>query len=1204
MKKNFLLILLISAICNFTSSLYSQTSIPGGNVKGTWTLAGSPYNVQGAIQIVNGDSLIIQPGVTVSFQGTYKLLVLGKLKAIGTVADTIIFTAANITNGWRGIRFENTPTTNDSSIIKYCKLTYGKATGTSPDDKGGAFYIDSFSKIRISNSRISNCLANSSGGGICCISSSPLISNNTINTNTATAPSGDGGGIFTQYGNPIISNNNINSNTASGGSTTAGGIAISSGNAIISSNNINNNTGAGIGTGGSPIINNNTINNNTRSGIYCSGGSPVISNNTINNNTAPSGGGGINISNSGNCTISDNIINNNTASYGGGIKWQGSGTIKNNKITNNSATAAAGYGGGIYVVSSNPSNIFNNIISNNSATGINGGAGGIYCNTGSSNQLSLTNNTVSNNYASGTSGKGGALYFDAGSDPDFRNCIFYGNTAPIGSTVFINDEASDPNFYYSDVQGGTGAFALNGNFYTGAYSNNIDVNPLFVAPSGGAGTGFNGLTADWSLQNISPCIDTGDPNNSIGYYPATDKAGNPRVVVCDIDMGAYEYQSGLPFLVNMTQQNILCNGSFGNATANVSNGSPPYTYSWNNGQTAATSTGLLTGFYFVTVNDANGCSRSGTVTITAPAALTANMTYTATACNTNNGIAKVTAGGGNTPYTYLWSNGQTTSVATGLGTGTYTATVTEANGCTKTGTITVTLKSPPSVSFTTTPTGCTINTGSATANPSGGAAPYTFLWNDGQTTQTATGYGVGGHTVTVTDANGCSASSVANVTYNIAIAASFTKTNVLCFGGNTGSATVTVSNGTPPFNYSWSNGQTSQTATGLVAATYTVTSTDGQGCVLTSTTTITQPLILSANITSSSASCGMNDGSATASPLGGTFPYTYQWSTGQTAQTSTGMKDDLYSVLVTDANGCTFYNIATVGINPPPAVPICVVTVDSTSSKNVLVWDKPLNAGIDSFKVYRQISSIFTPIASIPYSALSTFTDSTTGVNPNITSYRYQLSVVDTCGNESAPSLLHRTIHLSVSPASPCGNNLFWNDYMGFPVFEYKILRDTTGNYNWQVLDSVSIGTNAWTDTSCSLPANTFYVIEVEVPAGGCTPSLKNPNPMATTVKGSKSNSDNKFTSGVNEYESRVKINISPNPSSGLFTIQSSSKISEIEIMNVLGEKVFAPALKGAGSISLQSEGLTIYLRDQPKGVYFYKVQGENGTGTGKIIIE
>jgi hypothetical protein len=128
--KNILLAMVAAATFNFqflTSNLIASTIVPAGNVSGTWTLAGSPYNVQGSIQILDGTTLTIQPGVTVNFQGMYKLNVQGRLLAIGTLSDTINFTAANTTNGWRGIRFDNTPTTNDTSKIVYCKLQYGKA---------------------------------------------------------------------------------------------------------------------------------------------------------------------------------------------------------------------------------------------------------------------------------------------------------------------------------------------------------------------------------------------------------------------------------------------------------------------------------------------------------------------------------------------------------------------------------------------------------------------------------------------------------------------------------------------------------------------------------------------------------------------------------------------------------------------------------------------------------------------------------------------------------------------------------------------------------------------------------------------------------------------------------------------------------------------------------------------------------------------
>lgn len=524
---------------------FSQTSIPGGTVNGMWSLTGSPYNVQGSIQIANGDSLVIQPGVTVNFQGSYKLLVLGKLKAKGTITDSITFTASNTSVGWRGIRFSNTSTSNDSSRIIFCKLQYGKATGSTPDDNGGALYLNSFSKVIISHSRINACSANTKAGGIYLNASNPIITYNTISYNTVSG-SHDGGGIAIFASSPIISNNLICNNFSSDG----GGIYIESGTPVISSNTISNNTsssGGGINIfDGNPTIYNNTISNNTSSngaGInvmgVLMGGSPTISYNNIYGNVAQNTGGGI--ATYANIIISNNTIYNNTAaSSGGGIVcYTSNATIKNNFICNNFVNPTTWHyqgGGGIWCVNSSSStNISNNVISNNNATN----GAGLLCYNASP---TFINNTIVNNSATNS---GGGLSCSE-SNPIFTNCIFYGNSAATsGNNVSINDEPSDPSFYYSDIEGGTSLFEVNNNFYTGTYLNNINLDPKFVSPSGGSGNGFNGLSANWSLQIISPCINAGNPT---GTYPSVDIAGNPRIGGAFIDMGAYEYAS--PTFIN------------------------------------------------------------------------------------------------------------------------------------------------------------------------------------------------------------------------------------------------------------------------------------------------------------------------------------------------------------------------------------------------------------------------------------------------------------------------------------------------------------------------------------------------------------------------------------------------------------------------------------------------------------------------------
>jgi predicted outer membrane repeat protein len=591
---SFFLVLLL-VVCE----IQSQTAVPGGNVSGTWTLAGSPYQVQGSVQILNGSTLTIQPGVTVEFQGTYKMIVSGCLLAIGTITDTIIFTATNTTNGWRGIDFPTTATTNDTTKISYCKIEYGIATGTTPDNMGGALYFNTFSKAIVSHSRIVNNSAISLGGAIYCYLSSPIFENNTITNNSVT--SGDGGAAFIGgQCSPRFSNNIVSYNTSS-----------SDGGAFSIANNYC-----------TPTIDNNTITYNTGSwggGIHVTASNcdPIISNNNISYNTATSVGGGIvcyfGVGN--NCIISNNVISNNVGNSSGGGIWCNNSskpTISYNKICNNSLSSASGTGGGISCTVGSHAKLNNNTIVNNSAFS----GGGIYT---SNCTLSVVNVTIANNSAT----NGGGMYCTSNSDGTLRNTILWGNTASgSGNQVYAFDDNSDPNFYFCDVEGSDVAFALNGGFFTGTYTSCLNFNPLFVSPSSGTGTSFNGLSSDWSLQATSPCIDAGD--NTYSPYPATDLAGNPRVTVCRIDQGAYEYQNGIPFAVTQTHNDVTCfNACNGSATVNPSGGSGPYNYSWlPGGQTSQTVSNLCNGTYTVQVGETGGCSTTVNITITQPSSAT------------------------------------------------------------------------------------------------------------------------------------------------------------------------------------------------------------------------------------------------------------------------------------------------------------------------------------------------------------------------------------------------------------------------------------------------------------------------------------------------------------------------------------------------------------------------------------------------------
>ena len=386
--------------------------------------------------------------------------------------------------------------------------------------------------------------------------------------------------------------------------------------------------------------------------------------------------------------------------------------------------------------------------------------------------------------------------------------------------------------------------------------------------------------------------------------------------------------------------NELCNGgNSGTATVTAGGGTPNYTYAWAPaGGTNATGTGLTAGTYTVTVTDANGCTQTATVTITQPPLLTATISAnTNVLCNGGaTGSATVTAGGGTPNYTYAWTPaGGTNANATGLTAGTYTATITDASGCTATATVTITEPAALTANITaSTNISCFGGTnGTATVTAGGGTIPYTYAWTpSGGTNATGTGMAAGNYSVTVTDNNGCSVTATVTITQPTALTVSISgQTNVSCFGGNNGTAISVAGGGTLNYTYAWTPaGGTNATGTGLGAGSYTITVTDANGCTATNDVTITQPNALSVTTTiTANVSCnGGNNGSATANVTGGTGPYVYAWTpSGGTNATGTGMIAGVYTITVTDANGCTA--TSTAAITQPTALSASIGAVNN-----------------------------------------------------------------------------------------------------------------------------------------------------------------------------------------------------------------------------------------------------------------------------------
>ncbi len=319
-----------------------------------------------------------------------------------------------------------------------------------------------------------------------------------------------------------------------------------------------------------------------------------------------------------------------------------------------------------------------------------------------------------------------------------------------------------------------------------------------------------------------------------------------------------------------------------------------YTYAWSNSATTASITGVVAGTYTVTITDANGCTDTESVTITEPTPVVAAVIVDSNVtCNGfSDGGLTASATGGTGAYTYAWSNSATTASITGVIAGTYTVTVTDANGCTdtETGSVTEPAVLVAAVVVDSNASCAGAVDGGLTASATGGTPAYTYAWSTGATTASVTGLGAGTYTVTVTDANGCTDTETGTVTEPVALTATIFTQDVDCFGDSDGTATAIASGGTPSYTYAWSNGQTSATAFGLTAGTYTLTLTDANGCdSIFTPITITEPdsiAISVASITTPSCFCE-GDGAIDIDVTGGTGPYTYTWFGTNTAFDST-----------------------------------------------------------------------------------------------------------------------------------------------------------------------------------------------------------------------------------------------------------------------------------------------------------------------------
>jgi gliding motility-associated-like protein len=457
----------------------------------------------------------------------------------------------------------------------------------------------------------------------------------------------------------------------------------------------------------------------------------------------------------------------------------------------------------------------------------------------------------------------------------------------------------DTNVYISDID-------FNVCYFTGQ-TNEV----VTITPSGG--------TANYSLST-----NNGQSYNTEGDFALTLDVANTYELVAKDSKGCISetYTIELPEVITLTLEitsdyngeHISCFGAEdGQITATMTGGATPYVYDWNNGETTAIISGLKAGNYTLNASDNNGCDISEAITLVNPQILNSTIEVTTDyngediSCHgASDATVVVNPTGGVAPYTYAWSNNRDTQTITGLPAGTYTVEYTDKNGCKKSNSITVTQPEILNISAVIKNVSCNGgNDGEIDITPTGGVLPYDFSWDHGPQTEDVVDLPAGTYAVTLTDANLCFFILENLVVDPTAIKLSVVVTDALCFGDANGAIDLSVEGGTPPYRYEWTNFETTEDITGLIIGTYTVVVTDDNDCFTDISGTVNQPDLLEISGVVSNVTCyEYSNGGIDATVVGGTEPYTYEWSNDKTTQDINNISKGKYSVYVEDKNGC------------------------------------------------------------------------------------------------------------------------------------------------------------------------------------------------------------------------------------------------------------------------------------------------------------
>jgi hypothetical protein len=460
------------------------------------------------------------------------------------------------------------------------------------------------------------------------------------------------------------------------------------------------------------------------------------------------------------------------------------------------------------------------------------------------------------------------------------------------------------------------------------------------AANGAIDLSVNGGTAPFDYQWSNG--ETTEDLNNLAF-------GNFGVIVSDVN-GCSATNSatistlGAPSLT-LVKTDGSCSLNTGSIDLTIAGGLAPYDILWTNGETTEDIGNLSAGAYQVTVTDASGCSAQATENIVVFTAPSLSVLSTDPTCGQADGAVDLSVNNGQAPFNYLWSNGATSEDLTALSFGLYQVTVTDASGCSAIISANLNNSTGPIVSLTSTDDYCSAGSGSVDLVVLSGTAPFTYLWSNGESTEDIFNLPAGNFSVSVVDGLGCG--TVANATVlNQVLNLSYTKTDAGC-GLNDGSIDLTVTGAIGSYSYFWSNGENSQDISSLPAGTYEVIVVDFSGCTDSVTVVINNigGPIVTANI--SDEGCIAGTGAIDVTVNGGTTPYAFLWSGGETTEDISGLAAGAYSVTVIDGSGCI--SIENFTVNGAASASLSASSINETCSASNGSIDLTVTGGVGPF---------------------------------------------------------------------------------------------------------------------------------------------------------------------------------------------------------------------------------------------------------------